>query len=142
MYQTKISLLWMLLTCWYSTASCVSSNIFSTSSTDSNWTNTSHTFRTTRLATYWQHRNMMLELIILSPKWPSMCYSASTNFTWNGHFLHCFVKCFLQDTPTNFYRNWFIFNQHRAKNKLVRFFLDMVYKQLLSITNTILHCAC
>jgi len=38
-----------------------------------------------------------------------------------GTFLHVFVKCFFQDMPTNFYWSWFIFDRHRAKNKLARF---------------------
>jgi len=48
--------------------------------------------------------------------------SASTHYRWSGHFLHSFVSCVIQDMPTKFCRNRFIFDPHRAKDKLAQFF--------------------
>jgi len=54
--------------------------------------------------------------------------SAVTYFRWSGHFLHSFVKCSLQDMPTNFYWNWLIsspspssssFNYHTSNKTAV-----------------------
>jgi len=48
--------------------------------------------------------------------------SASTYFRWSGHFRVSFVKDLLQDNPSNFYWNRFIFDRQGAKYKLAQFF--------------------
>jgi len=44
----------------------------------------------------------------------------------SGHFMHSFVKCLSRDMPTDFYWKRFIFDKHRAKEKLARFYWDTV----------------
>jgi len=41
------------------------------------------------------------------------------------------VKCLFCDTPTNFYWNRFIFDRHRARDKLACFFWDTGYINIL-----------
>jgi len=63
--------------------------------------------------------------------------SARTHYRWSEHFLHSFVSCFFRDISTNFYWNRFIFDQHRAKDKLAQFIGHSVYIFLIFSVNCI-----
>jgi len=62
--------------------------------------------------------------------------SASTCFRWSGRFRYSFVESLFWDSPSNFYRNRFIFDRQGAKNKLAQFFWDTVYMSLIFLITT------
>ena len=64
-------------------------------------------FNTITASRFWSfsviHKNVHVSTVLTAQSLQFSEDSATTYFRWSGYFLHCFVKCFFQDMPTNFF---------------------------------------